>query len=151
MAENFLVPNGTIIVETVLLLIVVLVYQRWVIPPLASAMAERARLVQRAAEDRERARQLLDRAEREYQRILDEARAEAARIRTEARADGARIRQELRERARAEVDSLLRRGVEQLAAEREHVFRELCGEIDTFALPLAEKVLHQRLTTPPFT
>src|SRR4051794_28865112 len=92
--QIFLLPNGTIFVEIILFLIVVFIFTKFIVPPLAKAMRERQEMVRKQAEDREESALRLKQAQERYEAALAEARAEAAAIRDEARADAQRIRDE---------------------------------------------------------
>ncbi|HTF55576.1 MAG TPA: F0F1 ATP synthase subunit B [Pseudonocardia sp.] len=144
-ADNFLLPNGTIIAELLLLLLILFVFWKFVLPPLFKSMEERENIRRRAQENYEQAMRKLRAAEEKYDRILADARVEAARIRDRARADGARILAEMREEAAAEVEHARRLAEAELATQRERVIRELRPELGVLAMRLAEKLLGYEL------
>ncbi|HEX4361269.1 MAG TPA: F0F1 ATP synthase subunit B, partial [Pseudonocardia sp.] len=136
-ADNFLLPNGTIIAELVAFLIILFVLWKYVVPPLSKSLQDRQDMVQKQVEDAEGAARKLKAAEERYDKALAEARTEAAKIRDTARADGERIREELREQATSEVERIRQRGEEQLASQRDQVVRQLRGELGGLAVQLA--------------
>ncbi|MDT7601119.1 MAG: F-type H+-transporting ATPase subunit b [Pseudonocardiales bacterium] len=145
-ADNFLLPNGTIIAELVAFLIILFVLWKYVVPPLNKSLQARQDMVQKQVEDSEEASRKLKGAEERYDQALAEARTEAAKIRDGARADGERIREELREQATAEVERIRQRGEEQLAAQREQVVRQLRSELGGLSVQLAEQLVGHELS-----
>ena len=144
-AENFLVPNGTIIAELVAFVIILWVLWKYVVPPLSKSLQDRQDMIQKQVEDSEEAQRRLKAAEERYDQALAEARTEAAKIRDNARADGEHIREELREQASAEVERIRQRGEEQLSAQRDQVVRQLRGELGGLSIQLAEKLVGHEL------
>jgi F-type H+-transporting ATPase subunit b len=145
-ADNFLLPNGTIIAELVAFLLILFVLWKYVVPPLSKSLQQRQDMVQKQVEDAEEAARKLKAAEERYNEALTEARTEAAKIRDNARADGERIREELREQANAEVERIRQRGEEQLASQRDQVVRQLRGELGGLAVQLAEQLVGHELS-----
>ena len=144
-ADNFLLPNGTLIAELVAFLIILFVLWKYVVPPLTKSLQDRQDMIQKQVEDSEEAQRRLKAAEERYEQALTEARTEAAKIRDNARADGERIREELREQAGAEVERIRQRGEEQLAGQREQVVRQLRGELGGLSVQLAEQLVGNHL------
>jgi F-type H+-transporting ATPase subunit b len=143
--DNFLVPNGTFIVELVIFLIILGVFWKYVVPPLRKAMTERQEMIRRQIEESRKTRERLEAAEAKYREVLSEARTEAAKIRDEARAEAGRIKAELREQAEREVAQIRQRGEEQLATQREQVVRQLRSEIGELAVTLAERIIGESM------
>ena len=76
-SSNFLVPNGTLIVEIVAFLIVLFVIGRYVLPILNKTLEERQEEIRHALEAAEAAKAEADETRSERQGILDEARTQA--------------------------------------------------------------------------
>jgi len=140
-AENFLVPNGTFIVELVIFIVIFWVIWKYVVPPLKKVMNERQDMVRRQIEESERATKRMQEAEERYRGALDEARTEAAKIREGARADAQRTKEEMRAQAEQEVARIRERGEEQLANQREQVVRQLRSEVGQLAVTLAGRLI----------
>lgn len=143
--NNFLIPNGTIIVELVIFLVVLWVIWRYVVPPIKRVMNQRQEMVRKQIQESQDASERLEAAERKYQDALDEARTEAAKIREGARSEAQRIKEEMREQAEQEVAGVRQRGEEQLATQREQVVRELRSEIGNLAVTLSERMVGESL------
>lgn len=121
---NFLIPNGTFVVELVIFLVVLGVMATVVLPPIQRAVDERHARIRADLAAAEQARAAAARAAAARRELLEAARAEAralvdaaARVAEEARAagraEGERRYAELLAAARAEIEEARR------AAERE--------------------------------
>lgn len=143
--SNFLIPNGTIIVELVIFLVVLGVIWRYVVPPIKRIMQQRQEMIRKQIEESQDASERLAAAERKYEEALDEARTEAAKIREGARAEAQRIKEEMRDSAEQEVAGIRHRGEEQLATQRSQVVRELRSEIGNLAVTLSERMVGESL------
>ena len=140
-ANNFLLPNGTLLAELLLFAIILVVMLRFIVPPVQRAIRERNRLIRGEFDEARQARDRAEAAHAEYEKCLDDARAEATRIRDAARAEGQRIIDHRRAEAQAEADRILTEGREQLDRERDALERELRGEMGTLAIDLASRVV----------
>lgn len=147
-AENFLIPNGTIVVEFVIFAVVLLVLWRVILPPLVRAMDERQALVRRQLEEGQAAAERAAQAEKEYREAAAEARAESTRIREEARARGQQMLLELKEKAAAEYEQMSAANDAQLAAEREEILTALQPEIRKLATELSGRIVGESLSDP---
>lgn len=143
--SNFLVPNGTFIAELIAFALLLWALNRWVLPPLSRAMAQRQETIRTQLEEAEQAKERMQAAEREYRELLEKTRADSNRIREEARAEGQAIIAELRAKAQQEADRVRQRGEEQLAAEREQVVSSLRAEIGQLAVTLAERIVGESM------
>lgn len=143
--SNFLVPNGTFLVELAIFLIILYVVWKYVVPPVKKAMTERQDMVRRQIEESREARERLEQADARYREVLAEARTEAAKIRDEARAEAGKIKAELREQAEREVAQIRQRGEEQLATQREQVLRQLRTELGELAVALAGRIVGESM------
>ncbi|MDQ3153434.1 MAG: F0F1 ATP synthase subunit B [Actinomycetota bacterium] len=139
--SSFLVPNGTLIAELIIFLLVLGVIWRYVVPPVKRAMNERQDMVRKQIEESEQTRKRLEEAEAKYRDALSEARTEAAKIREGARADAQRVKEEMREQADREVARIRERGEEQLATQRDQAVRQLRSEVGRLAVSLAGRLV----------
>ena len=144
--NNFLVPNATFFVEVVLFFVLLGVLAKWVLPPVAKAIAERQEIIRTRLLEAEEAKKSLASAEADYQQALADARHEAARIREEARERGAAVIAEARQRAQDEATGILDEARRQIEADRERAFGELRTEIGTLATELAGRVVGEPVT-----
>jgi F-type H+-transporting ATPase subunit b len=143
--NNFLIPNATILVEAVLFFILLGALTKWVLPPIAKAIAERQEAIRMRLVEAEEAKKSLASAEADYQQALADARHEAALIREEARERGTAIIVEARQRAQEEADGILDEARRQIEADRERAFNQLRTEIGSLATELAGRVVGESL------
>lgn len=140
-SDNFLLPNGTFIVETIIIVVVLFIFFRFIVPPIRKAMQERNELVQKGLEEGRAAEERYRAAEERYQQALSEARTEAAKIRDTARGEGQKILDDFRSRASAEVAELRQQASDELSAERERVLADLEPRVQELADGLASRVV----------
>lgn len=144
-SNNFLLPNGTFFVESIIILVVLFIFFRFIVPPIRKAMDEREQMIQKGHEEGREAEEKFRLAEERYQEALAEARTEAAKIRDTARADAQRIVEEMRENAQREVERLRQRGQEDLESQRLQVIRELRARIGTLTVAAATELITAHL------
>jgi F-type H+-transporting ATPase subunit b len=146
--DNFLIPNGTFIVESIIILVVLFIFFRFIVPPIKKALQERNELVQKGFEESRAAEEKFRQAEERYQQALAEARTEAARIRDTARAEGQKILDEFRSRTNAEVTDLRQQAAATLAQERDRAMAELEPQVRDLASGLASRVVGEEIAAP---
>lgn len=143
--NNFLLPNATFFVELVLFVIVLVIFYRYIVPPLSKSMRDREEMVRKTARDREDTTRQIQQAEERYRFALSDARVEAARIRDEARAEAQGIRDEMKQKADQEVARLRETGERDLAAQRDETMRQLRGDVGGLSTGLAERIVGRSL------
>jgi F-type H+-transporting ATPase subunit b len=145
MESNFLVPNGTFLVELFAFLIIVLILGRYVIPPINKAMTARQDAIRTQFSELEQAKADAHAAEEEFKAQIADARHEAARIREEAREQGAQIVAEMRQQGETEKARIIDNGHAQVAAERQQAVASLRAEVGTLATTLAGRIVGESL------
>ncbi len=138
---NFLVPNATFIVESIIIAVVLFIFFRYIIPPVRQALRERNEMVQRQVDESRRASEKFAEAEQRHREALAEARAEAAKIRDTARAEGQKVIDDLRGQANAEVARLREAGEQQLAEQRARIVDDLQPQIAELSQALAGRIV----------
>src|SRR4051812_48987601 len=102
LASNFLVPNGTFLVELAAFLIIVWILAKFVVPPINRAMAARQEAIREQFAELDDAKAAAHEAEEKYKAELANARQAANKIREEAKGQGQQIVAEHREKAQEE-------------------------------------------------
>ena len=143
--SNFLVPNGTFLVELAAFALLFFLLAKYVIPPINRAMTARQDAIRKQFADLEQARSDANAAEAEFKAQIADARHEAARIREEAREQGARIVSEMRQQAQTEAARIVDNGHAQVAAERQQAVASLRAEVGTLATTLAGRIVGESL------
>jgi F-type H+-transporting ATPase subunit b len=145
LAANFLVPNGTFLVELLAFVLMLFVIARWIWPRISRAMTARQEAIRQRFEELETAKANAEEAEQKYRNELVEARHEAARIREEAREQGAQIIVEMREQAQAEAGRITSAAHAQIEVERQQAQAQLRSEVGGLATELAGRILGESL------
>jgi F-type H+-transporting ATPase subunit b len=145
LASNFLVPNGTFVVELLAFAIMVFILARYVIPPINKAMTDRQNAIRKEFADLEDAQADARAAEKDFREQLAQARHEAARIREDAREQGAAIIADMRVQAQEESERILKHARAQLEAERSQAVASLRNEVGTMATTLAGRIVGESL------
>lgn len=142
-----LVPAAyDIIWSSVVFLVLLVLFWRFVLPKYLSVLDERTAKIQGGLEKAEKAQAEADARLHEYEQQLAEAREEAGRIREQARSEGAAIIVEMRERAQSEAARVTEQAQRQLEAERTQAVAQLRGEVGRLAVDLAGRVVGESLT-----
>jgi F-type H+-transporting ATPase subunit b len=142
---NFLVPNGTFLVELIAFAIIVFVLGKYVIPPINKAMADRQDAIRKQFAELDTAKAAASSAEDEFRAQIADARQEAARIREEAREQGAAIVSEMREQAQAEASRIVEHAHTQIEADRQAAVTSLRTEVGSMATELASRIVGESL------
>ena len=145
LASNFLVPNGTFIVELIAFAIIVFLLFKFVLPPINKAMEARQEAIRQQFADLDQAKADANSAKDEFEAQIADARKEAARIREEARGQGASIIAEMREQAQTEANRIVEHGKTQIEAERQQAVASLRAEVGTLATGLAGRIVGESL------
>lgn len=143
--SNFLIPNGTFLVELLVFLVILFLLGKFIIPPINRAMSARQEAIRTEFSDLEKAKQDANEAEAEFKAQIADARHEAARIREEAREQGAAIISEMREQAQAESNRIVEHAHAQIDADRKAALASLRAEVGTLATSLAERIVGESL------
>jgi F-type H+-transporting ATPase subunit b len=145
LSSNFLVPNGTFIVELLAFVVIVWLLAKYVIPPINRAMTTRQEAIRQQFADLDRAKEEANEAKDEFESQIADARKEAAKIREDAREQGAAIIAEMREQAQAEASRIVEHGKTQIEAERQQAVASLRAEVGSLATGLAGRIVGESL------
>jgi len=143
--QNFLVPNGTFLVELAAFAIMVFILGKYVIPPINKAMTARQDAIRKQFAELDEAKQKANDSEQEFRAQIEDARHEAARIREEAREQGAGIVADMRAQAQAEAARIVEHAHTQIEADRQHAATSLRTEVGSLATNLAGRIVGESL------
>ena len=145
LSSNFLVPNGTFIVELIAFAIIVFLLAKFIVPPINKAMTARQDAIRQQFAELDRAKDEANSAKDEFEAQIADARKEAARIREEAREQGAAIIAEMREQAQSEAARIVEHGKTQIEAERQQAVASPRAEVGNLATGLAGRIVGESL------
>ena len=141
-AGNF----GNALWTLVIFLIVVFVLGKFAWGPILSLLQEREKFIHdslsQAKHDREQAQAQL----KEYTAQLQAARNEAAGLVADARRDAERLRTELRDKAKAEADTLIKNAERQIQLETARAVQQIRHEAVDLSVAIASKLIGRNLT-----
>jgi F-type H+-transporting ATPase subunit b len=143
--SNFLVPNGTFIVEIIAFLIMLAILGRYVLPRINKGLDDRQEQIRSQFEASEKAQHDAADALAEYQKELADAREEAGRMREEAREQGAAIIAQMRQQAQSEAERITASAHKQIEAERAQAVNSLRNEVGSMATTLASRIVGEAL------
>ena len=143
--SNFLVPNGTFLVELLAFAILVWIFGKYLIPPINKAMTARQEAIRNEFAELDEAKSDARKAEADYKEQLNNAKHEAARIREEAREQGAQIVQDARDKAQAEADRIIEHAHAQIEADRKAAFASLRRDVGSLATTLAGRIVGESM------
>ena len=139
--SNFLVPNGTFVIELLAFLIVVGVLGRYILPFINKPMEERQATIRQALIDAEEAKQRAAAAEEEYRRAIGEARTQARAVVDEANRVAEELRSQRRQQADDEYERRVAQAVSDIDAQVRQASETLRRQVGDLAVAVVEKVL----------
>jgi F-type H+-transporting ATPase subunit b len=145
LASNFLVPNGTFLVELLAFAILVWIFGKYLIPPINKAMTARQEAIRTEFAELDEAKASARQAEADYKEQLNNAKHEAAKIREDAREQGAQIVQEARDKAQVEADRIIEHAHAQIEADRKSAFASLRRDVGSLATTLAGRIVGESM------
>jgi F-type H+-transporting ATPase subunit b len=140
-SSNFIVPNGTFVVELVIFLVVLGVMAKFILPSLRRVLDERDRMLGDAQRASEAARLEAVRLERERVNVLAAARAEARAILEGAAQSVDGLIAEARERGRAEHDRRLAEADAAVETERRRLHDDVMARAVELVVAAAERIV----------
>jgi F-type H+-transporting ATPase subunit b len=131
-------------IVTFLVLLALLAKFAW--RPLLQALERRQETIKKSLEDAERAKQELERLQKESAKILQQARIDAESIITQTRSDAERLKGDLTQKAKDEADNILRHARQQIQLQTRQALQQIRHEVADIAVLLASKLLERNLS-----
>jgi F-type H+-transporting ATPase subunit b len=139
--NNFLIPNGTFIVELVMFVVVLGVVAKFILPPLQKVMSDRDATVRGSLLAGDEGRTEADRLARERRETIEHAHAEARAILEVATREAERLREEARAEAQAVFERDLSAAQAVIEVERRQLRSDTLARLDTIVVEAAERVI----------
>lgn len=143
--SNFLIPNGTLIVEIVAFLIVLYIIGKKVLPFVNKAIEDRQVQIRDSLQAAEKAREEADETRSQREGILDEARQQAREIVSQANRTADQSRADGQVRGQQEYDRLVGSAEAEIALARQRALDELTSRIGTLVLSVARQVIEREI------
>lgn len=144
-ASNFLIPNGTLIVEIVAFLVVLAVLWRYVLPPVNRALEQRQGEIRDSLQAAERAKAEADETRAERAGILEQARQQAREIVANANTTAERVRGEAVQRGQQEYERIVSSAEAEIALARQRAVDEVSRRVGTLVLSVARQVVGREI------
>jgi F-type H+-transporting ATPase subunit b len=144
-SSNFLVPNGTLIVEIVAFLLVLAFIARIVLPPLNKALEERQEEIRTSLEAAEAAKVEADETRSQRQGILDEARTRAREIVGQASKAAEEVAAQSETRGQQEYERLVRAAETDIALARQRAVDEVSAQLGALVMSVARQVIGREI------
>jgi len=137
----FLLPNGTFVVEVVVVLAILWVMKKKVLPVLNKAMVERQDKIRTALEAADQAQAQAAAAGDEREKLLSAARDQAREIVANAQATSDQIKAESGARGQAEFDRILANADAEVAQARQRAIDEASAKMGEIVFELVAKIV----------
>jgi F-type H+-transporting ATPase subunit b len=140
-------PDPGLFVWTILtFLILVALLARFAWRPLLQALERRQATIAQSLDDAQRARQELERLQRESTQIMAQARAEAESMLARSRSDAEALREELKQKARTEAATIVKNAERQIQLETARAVQQIRHEAVDLSVAIASKILRRQVT-----
>lgn len=130
------------------LLILYMIYKRFVFKPVTEFMENRTRSIRESIEEAERNKLEAAGLKKTYEDHISEIEEEAQRVLGEARADAYKEVNSIIEAAKLEAESIKAAARKEMEQERVQMLKEIRSEVAELALAAASKVIEANMDTP---
>jgi F-type H+-transporting ATPase subunit b len=137
----FLLPNGTFVVELLVVAVILFLMTKYILPPLNKAMTGRQEKIRAALEAAEAARAEAAAADDERAKVLLEAREQARVIVAGAQETSDQLKAEAGGRAQVEYERIVATAESEVAAIRLHAIDEASARIGEIVFDLVTKIV----------
>lgn len=140
-------PDPGLYIWTILtFLVLVALLGRFAWRPLLDALDRRQESIRKSLDEAREARQELDKVRTESAQILVEARVESDAIISRTRADAVRVGDEMKQKARADAESILRNAERQIELETSRALQKIRHEAIDLSVAIASKIIRRNLS-----
>jgi len=137
----FLLPNGTFVVELLVVAVILFLVTKYILPPLNKAMTARQEKIRSSLEAADKARAEAAAADDEKAKVLAAAREQAREIVAAAQATSDAVKAEQGARGQAEYDRILATAQAEVAGARQRAIDEASARIGEIVFDLVNKIV----------
>ena len=145
--SNFLIPNGTLIVELLAFLIVLFVIGKYALPPLKKVLDERAEQIRQELEAADEAKADANAADEERRHVLEEGRQQAREIVAQANRTAETVNSEAHANAQAEYERIVNSAAAEVALARQRAVEEAAERMGELVLEVVERIIGREVNT----
>ena len=147
MGNPLVQPDPGLFIWTILTFLVLLgLLAKFAWRPLLQALESRQESIRKSLDDARQAKQDLERLHQESAQIMRQARVEADGIITRSRADAERLREEMKQKARAEADTIVKSAERQIQLETTRALQQIRTEAVDLSVMIASKIIQRNLS-----
>jgi F-type H+-transporting ATPase subunit b len=140
-------PDPGLFIWTILtFLVLVALLARFAWRPLLEALERRQATIAKSLDDAQRARQELERLQRESAEMMRQARVEAEAIVSRSRSDAEALREELKQKSRAEAAAIVKNAERQIQLETARAIQQIRNETIDLSVAIASKILRRQVS-----
>jgi F-type H+-transporting ATPase subunit b len=140
-------PDPGLFIWTILtFLVLVALLAKFAWRPLLQALDARQQTIARSLEEAQRARQELERIQRESAQMMAQARVEAESVIARSRSDAEALREELKQKARTEAASIVKNAEKQIQLETARAVQQIRAEAVDLSVAIASKILKRQVS-----
>lgn len=140
-------PDPGLFIWTILtFLVLVGLLARFAWRPLLQALEVRQAAIAKSLDDAHRARQELERLQRESAEMMRQARIEAEVIVSRSRSDAEALREELKQKSRAEAAAIVKNAEKQIQLETARAVQQIRKETIDLSVAIASKILRRQVS-----
>ena len=137
----FLLPNGTFVVELVVVAVILYLVTKYILPPLNKAMESRQEKIRASLEAADAARAEAAAADDERAAVLADARDRAREIVATAQATADQVKAESAGRGQVEYERIVAMAQEEVATARQRAIDEASARIGEVVFELVTKIV----------
>ena len=137
----FLLPNGTFIVELLVVVVILYVVTKFILPPLNKAMESRQAKIRSSLEAAEFARAEAAASDDERARVLAQARDQAREIVTAAQVLADQVKAEAGGRGQAEYERIVASAESEISTARQRAIDEASARMGEIVFDLVTKIV----------
>jgi F-type H+-transporting ATPase subunit b len=140
-------PDPGLFIWTIITFLVLLfLLAKFAWKPLLTALESRQDTIRKSLDDAQRAKEELERLQRESAEIIRKAHVDAQAIVGKGRTDAERLGEELRQKAREESDGIIKNAERQIQLETRRAVQEIRREAVDLSVTIASKLLERHVT-----
>src|SRR5580704_15316979 len=139
--SNFLIPNGTFIVEFVAFVIVLAIVAKRILPPVNKALKERQDQIRSELQAADEAKSDAAAADAERREALEHARQQAREIVEQANRTAERLNAESQERGQSEYDRLVTSAEAEVQLARQRAVEEAAARLGDLVVDVVERII----------
>ena len=137
---------GNALWTLVIFVLVVAVLGKFAWGPVLKLLQDREEFIHKSLVDAKRDREEAEARLKEYEDKLKAARGEAIALMDEARRDSERLREDLRQKARAEADTIVKNAERQIQLETDRALQQIRNEAVDLSVLIASKIVGRNLS-----